>query len=484
MLEVRLRGHALFFAVQDLLQLFFGRAETDEAAGLLRAPRGPTLVLTSTVGEEEVSTLRADGRGPRAPRPADERLLRRLLRVQLYEVLARETGRSFPWGSLTGIRPTWLVRERRLAGWSQLAIARELVRFYHVMPARARLALAAERTERQQLDLLKPGDVLLYLHIPFCPSRCGYCSFVTATGVARPATEHRDYVAALLRDMEDFFGSDVWHRRAAAGCRIRALYVGGGTPISLAPEAFELLLAGLDRAAPLLAEARELSIEAGRPDCVTPAILARLREAGFTRICINPQSFDDHLLAAAGRPHGRRESEAAFALARAAGFPEIHMDLIGGLPGGTGATLLADVRRALELGPESLTLHALAPKRGADWWETENFRESTDLVAGFDAATRLLRRRGYRPGPLYRQKRILAGLENCTHALPGRGGLYNTAMLSDEADVLGFGASAMTKRVLAPGRVKRLAAPRDLRLYMARVAELGRRRRELWEENG
>ncbi len=484
MLEVRLRGHGHYFAVQDMLQLFFGQAAVDEAGGLVRAPLGPALTLTSSVGESEICTLRTDGSGPCAPRPADERFLRRLLRVQLYEVLAAETGCDFPWGSLTGIRPTWLVRERRLAGWSPLAIARELVSYYHVSPTRARLALDAERTERRQLDRLEPGDILLYLHIPFCPSRCGYCSFVTPAGVARPAAEQRDYVAALLRDMEAFFTSVVWHKLAAAGRRVAAIYVGGGTPISLASEAFELLLDGLGEYVPLFATARETTIEAGRPDCFTADILARLRDAGFTRICLNPQSFVDALLAAAGRPHGRRESETAFALARAAGFPEIHMDLIGGLPGGTGATLLADVRHALDLGPESLTLHALAPKRGADWRETENFKASADLVAGFNAATRLLRRRGYRPGPLYRQKRILAGLENCTYALPGRGGLYNTAMLSDEVDVLGFGAGAMSKRILSPGHVKRLAAPRDPKLYMVRVSELGYRRTALWEDMG
>ncbi|MDI9471074.1 MAG: radical SAM protein [Bacillota bacterium] len=480
MLEVRLQGHRRFFAVQDLLQLFFGRAEILESENLVRVPQGPCLTLTSRVGEGEVSTLRPDGSGPRATQPEDSHFLGRLIRVQLYDVLARETGRHFPWGSLTGIRPTWLVTERRREGWSGLDIARELVHFYRVSPARARLALEVERTELSQLTALEPGDFILYIHIPFCPSRCGYCSFVTPAGVARPAAEHLAYVTALLEDMDHFFQSSLWRSFSAAGRRIRALYIGGGTPIALAPEALDLLVGWLQEHDLLLGGTLERTIEAGRPDFFSPTVLGRLRDAGFTRICINPQSFSDELLQAAGRPHGRRESEAAFAMARAAGFPEIHMDLIGGLPGSTGATVLADIRHALRLGPQSLTLHALAPKRGADWQDFV-FQASGDLVQSFDAAYRLLRRSGYLPGPLYRQKRIMAGLENCTWALPGAGGLYNTAMLSDRVDVLGFGAGAMSKRVVAPGELRRLAAPREPGLYISRLAGHGQSRLALWE---
>ncbi|MCL2030395.1 MAG: coproporphyrinogen dehydrogenase HemZ [Oscillospiraceae bacterium] len=359
-----------------------------------------------------------------------------------------------PWGSLTGIRPAGLA-----AGLSetQAGAARILERKYHVEPERARLAAECAGAAREERARLGPRDIALYAGIPFCPSRCAYCSFVSSDA-SRARRLIGPFVGRLLEEI-----ALAGHAAAELGLRPVTLYIGGGTPTVLEPDDLRRVLEALE-AAFGTERCTEITVEAGRPDTVTAEKLAVLRARGVTRVSVNPQSMRDGVLEAIGRGHTAAQTRGAFALARAAGFRTLNADLIAGLPGDTPEGFAASLEETLAFGPENLTVHTLALKKGAAVWKSGGgSRPDAGAVRRMlDGAYARLRGAGYRPYYLYRQKFMAGGFENTGWTLPGHENRYNLHMMEELATVLAVG-SGVSKIVRptgdpdAPRRIGRIA---------------------------
>lgn len=362
----------------------------------------------------------------------------RQLTELLFDLLVRQTGFEPRWGILTGVRPVKLLHSLTSRYGLEKAV-QVFQQAYHVSEAKTKLALLTMGNERQLLQREKPNGFSLYIGIPFCPSRCAYCSFVSMT-VEKTMQMIPDYVECLCREIE------------AAGKIVRELkldlqsvYMGGGTPTTLSPEQMDRVL-GTVRDSFDLSACLEFTVEAGRPDTVTREKMDGLRRRGVTRVSINPQTMQDKVLQAIGRRHTVRQVVEAFQIAREAGFQDINMDLIAGLPLDTPETFADTVDRVCALGPESITVHTLALKRSSSIFQ-EGRQRATGAVAAqmLDYAGPKLTDGGWQPYYLYRQTRILGGLENVGFAKKGYESFYNAVIMDESQTIFACGAGAGTK---------------------------------------
>jgi oxygen-independent coproporphyrinogen-3 oxidase len=394
----------------------------------------------------------------------------------LYDRLSALTGKSPEWGILTGIRPVKLFGELAANGGAEDK-ARARRRFeeeYYVSAAKTELTA---RVYALQRALFAPPDanaVGIYIGIPFCPTRCQYCSFA---GSQVPQARMGPYLAALRLEM-DFVAEGM----ARKGLFAESVYIGGGTPTALCVSDLEDLL-GLARRLFVGADTREFTVEAGRPDTIDAEKLRVIGRHGANRISINPQSMNDATLARIGRDHTAKSVRAAFRLARAAGVSRINADLIAGLPGETTADFERSLRAALDLAPENVTIHALAVKRAARLREqnAEYSYEAGETAAEMTrTAARMLAEAAYEPYYLYRQKRTVGNLENTGYTRSGKPCLYNVRIMDERQTVVALGAGASTKRYYpAENRLTRVFNVSDYALYAERIAEMLERKRRL-----
>ena len=385
--------------------------------------------------------------------------LQHALKMAFYQAGTALLGGEPPWGALTGVRPVKLPTRAMLAGATEAQACRELEREYHVSPRRARLAVECARASLAEDRKLEEGQVSLYIGIPFCPTRCAYCSFVSAD-VGRALKLVDPYVEALLEEV----------RRTGqvleqAGLRVRTLYVGGGTPTTLSASQLDRLLAAAEAHLPL-AGCREMTVEAGRPDTITREKLEVLREHGIERISINPQTI--------GRRHTARDIREAFCTAREVDFACINMDLIAGLPQDSVEGFRDSLEEVLALRPENITVHTLAMKKGSRLMEEGGALPSGEETARMvDLSLEALEGAGYRPYYLYRQKYMSGGLENVSWCLPGTENHYNIIMMEELQSVLSLGAGGVTKLVdRSSGRIVRLTNPKYPHDYLAMSAKV------------
>ena len=393
--------------------------------------------------------------------------LQHALKMAFYQAGTALLGGEPPWGALTGVRPVKLPTRAMLAGATEAQACRELEREYHVSPRRARLAVECARASLAEDRQLEEGQVSLYIGIPFCPTRCAYCSFVSAD-VGRALKLVDPYVEALLEEV----------RRTGqvleqAGLRVRTLYVGGGTPTTLSASQLDRLLAAAEAHLPL-AGCREMTVEAGRPDTITREKLEVLREHGIERISINPQTMSDQVLQAIGSRHTARDIREAFCTAREVGFACINMDLIAGLPQDSVEGFRDSLEEVLALRPENITVHTLAMKKGSRLMEEGGALPSGEETGRMvDLSLEALEGGGYRPYYLYRQKYMSGGLENVSWCLPGTENHYNIIMMEELQSVLSLGAGGVTKLVdRSSGRIVRLTNPKYPHDYLAMSAKV------------
>lgn len=474
--ELRLNGHSEWDVLADVWRLFFGSAVRDDSDCLEATWPDACerkICIESRVDESWVSTsIRTDDSDTRVKRErCSVSNKRRLLKRQLYAALADATGMHFPWGSLTGVRPTQMAAHECWRTGSQEAAVRALTDAWHVSEEKARLAVETNAAEQAILQRLPADALALYVGVPFCPSRCLYCSFTSRDASRHPALLET-YEAAVKRELDACFSDPV----AAYGHPV-ALYIGGGTPTTLADRAFDRMLAAVLN---VTGRDLEITVEAGRPETITESKLSLLQSHGITRICINPQTMNDETLPKLNRHHDTKDVFNVFERARRFGMTDINMDLIAGLEGETPADFLYSVKTLIALGPEKITLHALAKKSGSflhgEAGKGGLYMPLPDWIDAFEKAQSWLREAGFAPYYLYRQKYTHAGLENIGFAKAGHATVYNVAMMSDRVNVLGFGAGSSTKFIVGT-KAHRLHNPKDVKLYAERAASLGSEKR-------
>ena len=400
-----------------------------------------------------------------------KRAARRLCKQTLYDLCREMTGIHPPWGSMTGVRPTHLMLEALAEGLQPEEAVDRLVREFDVAPDRAAL-LAEIAAEQRKLPL--PGDKWMdvYIGIPFCTTRCAYCSF--SSGEIGDGRLVPPYMEALTREM-----------RACAeilrdsGRKLRALYIGGGTPTALPDADFSRLLEETMRCFP---GAAEYTAEAGRPDTLTRAKLRAIRDAGIGRISINPQTMNDRTLEVIGRAHTAQQVREAYAMAREEGIRHINMDVIAGLPGETEKDFLHTMEEARKLRPESLTVHTLAIKRSSRMsLEKHPLPDGAMTAAMVEAGRKTAGDMGMKPYYLYRQKYMAGNLENTGYALPGHACLYNVDIMEETSHILAMGAGGISKRIWPEeGHITRAPNVSNLHDYLTRTDEMIRRKQELF----
>ncbi|MCL1964426.1 MAG: coproporphyrinogen dehydrogenase HemZ [Firmicutes bacterium] len=402
-----------------------------------------------------------------------KRRRKRGMKQSLYYLLKRGTRISPPWGSLTGIRPTRLFYDRLHGGDKPAAARQALIRLYDLREDRARLLEDTVLTQRGLMEAAA-NAIDLYVGVPFCVSRCAYCSFFAeAVGKGEKVAP---YMEALLRETDA-----VAELTSRHGLLPRAVYVGGGTPTALDAATLSRLLMRLRL---LFPAAGEWTVEAGRPDTIDRDKLQACRDAGVTRVCINPQSMNDETLAVIARAHTRQDTERAFGLSRAIGFDNINMDVIAALPGEGPEDFFRTLDAVSALAPDSLTVHALARKHGSRLNEfgfepTKAEAAETMVEMGATFACGM----GMRPYYLYRQKYVAGNLENVAYARPGKECLYNVDIMEETTSILAMGAGAISKRVFpGEGRIERAPNVGDVGHYLARVDEMIARKERLWRE--
>ena len=366
--------------------------------------------------------------------------------LELYPQLS-EAGRAAgkltlpPWGMLTGVRPDKPVTWALMEGKTPEEAKNYLKTHYFVPEERAALALETGTVGYRARKRLETRDIDLYVGIPFCPTRCAYCSFVSQS-VERSFSLVEPYVKALIAEIRA--GGEMARKNRL---RPRTFYMGGGTPTTLTADQMDAVLTALEESFDLSA-CPELTVEAGRPDTITAEKLAVLKCHGVTRVSVNPQTMEDRVLAAIGRRHTAAETEQAMELVRAYHFPHVNMDLIAGLPEDTPEGFRRSLDKCLELGASNITVHTLALKKGSRiLTEGLSIPDGAAVQAMLDYAAPTLRRAGFAPYYLYRQKYMSGSFENVGWCRPGGECWYNVDIMSELCSILSFGAGGSTKMV-------------------------------------
>ncbi len=379
-----------------------------------------------------------------------KRLERRFAKLRLYEILSEEYGEKMPWGALTGIRPTKLAYREIEEGGDFVALFRQMgVREENIQ-------LVAQILDAQKgIYEKRDGNTDVFVSLPFCPTKCAYCSFITA-----PIDKTRRFLPAYLDSLE----KELVAARESVGT-LRSLYIGGGTPFALSEEELERVLKSVQNVRSLNPQA-EYTVEAGRPDVFTEEKLRLLRDYGVNRICINPQSFSDDTLQKIGRKHTVADVYRAFEMSEKYGFI-VNVDLIAGLADETPEVFQNSVEKAVQTGADNITVHCLSLKSGAKLKEETDYLEN-DFISYMVAASReVLSQNGYIPYYMYRQKYQVGNNENVGWTKPNKACVYNIDIMEETADNLAVGANAVSKRVFTDkGLITRLASAKDLKTYL------------------
>jgi len=531
MITVELNKADFEYDIHSLVKAFYPehdvlvRAVCTEKAENLRASY-PEAVFHLTVVYEEAEILFSFFHGQESEAAlcgavsvdyADRKETKNRLKQRFYELLTAFSGRTLPWGTLTGIRPTKIPYAMLEDGASEDAIRTYMRETYFTSGEKIDLSIETAKRERQLLSRIDYEDgYSLYIGIPFCPSTCLYCSF-TSYPIHTWKKRVDEYLDALCKEIS-------WTAKACRDKYLNAVYIGGGTPTSLEPEQLERLIVQIGESFHLMdAEGRivyggierengkvcpgvaadvcarsdkgslsnhllEFTVEAGRPDSITTEKLAVLKRHNISRISINPQTMKEETLRLIGRHHTVEQTRQSFFLAREMGLDNINMDLIVGLP----EESTDDVRRTMEeimkLGPDNVTVHSLAIKRASRLRiERENYGhlhikntwENIQLTADY------CRRMGLEPYYLYRQKNMAGNFENVGYAAPGKAGVYNILIMEEKQSIMALGAGATTKIVSDHGnRIERVGNVKDITNYLERVDEMIERKQVLLNKIG
>ena len=381
-----------------------------------------------------------------------KRMAKRFAKLAFYSVLSSEKG-ALPWGALTGIRPTKLA-------YAELSEGRDFQPLFSLMGVSSdRTALVGSVLQTQKGIYGNEGGQDLLISVPFCPTKCEYCSFITAP-VSATRKYLETYVDCLVREI-----------RAVKPVikKLNSVYIGGGTPFVLETRLLERIYSTV---AEEFAEIPEYTVEAGRPDVFSEEKLELSKRFGITRICVNPQSFNDSTLEKIGRKHTAEQTIKAFSAARKYGF-DINIDLIAGLAGETLSDFGYSLDTAISLNPENITVHTLSLKSGAKLKENVKRLNISDINEMVDLSREKLPLAGYSPYYLYRQKYQAGGLENVGWCKQGKACVYNINVMEEITDNIAVGANAISKRLFgSENRIERCASPKDIPTYINKIDKI------------
>ena len=469
-MNLTLVGHDDRYAVEQLQMALFPEGTAGEAVSSLH--RGSTWLTATT-------RITLDGKTATATRrlKASEetvRLRRQRLQQSYYLAAIQLLPHTPAWGALAGVRPTKITTKHMLEGGSEASANRLLQDIYYVTPERRELAIDCSRSTVKAASLLHPKDVSLYIGIPFCPTRCAYCSFVSRT-VGKHTELLEPYLHALYRELE-LTGKLL----SQSGRQVRTIYIGGGTPTTLSEPQMAKLLDTVHSTIDM-SRCIEFTVEGGRPDTLDPDKLRSIRNHGADRMSINPQSMMDSVLKASGRPHRAEDILRCYHQAVDAGFAAINMDLIAGLPSDTVEGFCQSLNQVAALHPANITVHTLALKKGADLFQQRvslpTAEEVTQMVA---YANETLRSLGYKPYYLYRQKYMSGSFENVGWSRDNLDCLYNIYMMEEVHSILSLGGGGMNKVNLPGGRLERFHNPKFPEQYIEQIDSVLKQKEELF----
>ncbi len=448
-MKLILKGHDYQYAVEQSLLAFFPQERPvyegeDTLCAIVALSAGQRWHTATTVitgdGRRTMGTARADVTGVE-DHYERERLLQRAVKLSFFKAARDFTGVTPAWGALTGIRPAKLVSGILRQGNTPAQADRILRDTYYVAPERRRLAIQCAQTGIAAQEELRPNDISLYVGIPFCPTRCAYCSFVS-NSVEKSFHLVEPYLEALLAEVDS-----AAEMVKELGLNIKSFYMGGGTPTTLTAEQMDRLLARLNEKFDMSGTV-EYTVEAGRPDTITEDKLRVLRQRGVTRVSINPQTMSDRVLAAIGRRHSADDIRAAMDLVGRFDFPHVNMDLIAGLPEDDPETFRSTLDEVIAFGTDNITVHTLSLKKGSRiTLEGTRIPPVEEVAAMLDYADPALRAAGFDPYYLYRQKYMSGSFENVGWSKSGGIGWYNIYIMEELHTILSLGAGGSTKLV-------------------------------------
>lgn len=442
-MQIIINNHPFRYEMENIARMFFHEREI-EIVFDSQNPIGDSVVTEIRQNGEifvSVSVCGLSAQKSEMRSSMDEKETEWQMAGLLYDCLTEISKKEQKWGLLTGVRPSRLVHRMLDDGASIPEIRNKFLNEYRVSEEKFLLVWQTAQAEREVILGSQPEDFSLYVSIPFCPSRCNYCSFVSGS-VEKMGHIIPEYVELLSKEIED--AAEV---TKAAGLRLRSVYFGGGTPTTLSADELTFLMGKIADNFDL-SHITEYTVEAGRPDTVTPEKLAAIKNMGADRISINPQTFNDDVLKAIGRKHTTKQTLQAYEIARKIGFKTINMDLIAGLTDDTVESFKNTLETAISLRPENITLHTLTVKRAANLREQskeafESGETPAEIMVGMSRERFF--KDGYTPYYMYRQKNTLSNLENVGYALDGHKGYYNIYIMSEVHSIIALGAGAVSK---------------------------------------
>lgn len=398
---------------------------------------------------------------------ADRENARSPIKRLLYEMLEKRTGKTLKWGTLTGVRPSKIAMKYIEQGYDDTAVKNIYKDIYLAEEEKAELCIRVAHREKELLRSIdEQNGYCLYIGIPFCPSRCLYCSF-TSYPVDKYEKRIDEYITALEKELE--FVAEKYAKK-----KLLSVYIGGGTPSSVRACQLDRILGAVDRLFPLT-ESVEYTVEAGRPDSITPDKLRVIKEHGVSRISINPQTMNRTTLAVIGRKHTPEDVTRVMDVARNMGFDNINMDIIAGLPGENLDMVKHTADCIRQMKPESLTVHSLAIKRAAELSANMDvYRDrldETDIDSQLSLIAQTASDMSLEPYYLYRQKNIAGNLENVGYAKKGLECIYNILIMEERTDIIGVGAGSSCKLVRGT-RIDRLENVKNVDEYIDRIDEM------------
>ena len=429
-------SHPFRYEMEALCRMFLHGRElkiTEEA----EIPPKEDYIYTALEGNEITVKAKIDGKYAEAKRTAENEHARNM-ELAVFGVLTEILSIRPKWGVLTGIRPVKLAMQLHDMGLSEEEIRKKLKEERLVSDEKLDLLLTTMEHELEIRASSRPNSVSLYISIPFCPSRCSYCTF-TSHSVEKAAKLIPQYVELLCGELKD-----IAVLIDEIGLHLETVYMGGGTPTVLTAQQLDRVLSTVNESFDMTG-VRELTVEAGRPDTITAEKLAVLKKNGVGRISINPQTMDDEVLAAIGRKHTAEDVKNAFALAKTFDFDSINMDLISGLPGDNMEKFRKTIAEVIAMNPDNITLHTLTVKHGANLAPMAQSVFAATADAMNEYAYGEFAKAGYFPYYLYRQKGTVDNLENVGFCKPGKEGIYNIFIMDETHTVLSAGAGGVTK---------------------------------------